>query len=131
MASKSMVFAAGLVLAMASVTPALADVAQGKPTKVYLMETATTSLPSGGPLAGDELRNIQVRTKSSEPVFVRVERIQDVIGATERDPTCGRYRVSYSQAGVKDVSGKVVPKPFTFGYDINICGDGSPAIARD
>lgn len=131
MASKSMMFLAGLALAMASAAPVLANEAQGMPTKAYLMETATTSLPSGGLLAGGELKNIQARTKSTAPVFVRVERIQDVIGATETDPTCGRYRVAYTQAGVKDASGKVSPEPISFGFDINICGDGRPAIARD
>jgi hypothetical protein len=97
-------------------------------TKAYLLEVASTGLPSGGMLSGEELKNIQSKTKSLEPVYVRVERIQDIIGATEKDPTCGRYRVSYSQSGVKDASGNVVPKPFVFGYDINICADGRPAI---
>ncbi|MEW6181509.1 MAG: hypothetical protein AB1522_16555 [Chloroflexota bacterium] len=131
MASNVLRFCMLGMFAAAVATSAEADGLRGNPTKTYLLECATTGFPSRGLLGGDELINIQSKTKSLEPVFVRVERIQDVIGATERDPTCGRYRVSYSQAGVKDVSGNIAPKPFTFGYDINICGDGRPAIARD
>lgn len=129
MVNKSLILLVGLVFSVSNVVSA--NEAQGKPTKDYLMDTAMTGLPSEGLLAGDELENIRASTKSTEPVFVRVERIQDIVGATEKDPTCGRYRISYTQSGVKDVSGKVIPEPIKFGFDINICGDGSPAIPTD
>jgi hypothetical protein len=95
-------------------------------TKHFISLAMKSGNPVSGTLTGDGLKGVQKMTQSSDPVSIRVERVE--VYANQRDDSCGKYRVTYSQTGVKDVEGNIHKEPYQFGLDMNLCADGLPPV---
>jgi hypothetical protein len=95
-------------------------------TKDFISLSMKTGNVVSGALSGDDLVNIQKMTKSDDPVSIMVERTETY--PNQRDSSCGRYLITYSQTGVKDTDGVIHKEPYKFGMYINLCADGLPPM---
>lgn len=85
------------------------------------METGKTVK---GVIVGPEAEHIRKQTKSNDPIFVSVSRIEEL--KNTRDVSCARYRVTYTQDNIIGKDGVSAKEPYSFGFDINMCADGLP-----